>query len=170
MRPSADGWKSGIARPAKYSAAFVVQPLFSFAGSNAGANYFSRVVRWGDVRGWPRAPVRGGTAIRPLSVEQRPYSYLGLLQRMCPDVAHCVDPGIDRQACYRRKAGHPAKSGSSLQYGVAQDREASQTCRLERATGCRIIGPRRTSSAHFFRPWRDTSVQTLNAKTRRFCA
>jgi len=35
-----------------------------------------------------------------------------------------------------------------------QDRSASQIYRLERLAGCRIIAPRRSSSAHLHRPWR----------------
>jgi hypothetical protein len=39
--------------------------------------------------------------------------------------------------------------------GVAvQNRRLSQICRLERVAGCRIIGARRTNSAHLHRPWR----------------
>ena len=76
-------------------------------------------------------------------------------------LAHCVDPGIDRQGCYRTITGHPAKSRSSLPYGVGQDRGPSQIYRLERVAGPAIIGQWRNNSAHFHRPWRATSVRSV---------
>ena len=44
--------------------------------------------------------------------------------------------------------------------GVAKNRRPSQTCRLERAAGCGLIGERRKNSAHLHRPWRATVRQS----------
>ena len=71
-------------------------------------------------------------------------------------MAHHIDLGIDREGRYRRVTGSPFKFGSRP-WVVAQDRRPSQTYRLERVAGRRIIGARRSNSAHLHRSWRATS-------------
>jgi hypothetical protein len=62
-------------------------------------------------------------------------------------------------AYFRAVADHPFRDRGPK--GVVLDRKASQSRELECNAGCRIIGPRRSNSAHLHRPWRATSYRPL---------
>ncbi len=77
-----------------------------------------------------------------------------LLRCKSPQLAHHVNPEIDRHGRYQRVDGPPCDIGKAAPRGVMQNRRASEIYRLEHAAGGGIIGARRKNGAHLHRPWR----------------
>src|SRR5216683_4819614 len=74
-----------------------------------------------------------------------------------PELAHRVDPEIDQEGPLSKGNRTTLRNREDRRpRGVAKNRRASRIIRPERATGHRIIAPRRNNSSHLHRPWRAT--------------